>query len=64
MLPFRVIQASLHGVLVITVVLTALPPPGLPTASLAAVALTSLALAADKEHLATQRAKRLSEYEL
>lgn len=63
-LPFGVIQASLHGLLVITVVLTAFPSPGLPPASLAAVTLTSLAFAADKEHFATKRAKRSPEYKL
>ena len=64
MLPFRVIQAPLPFVLVIAVVLTAFLPPGLPTASRAAVTLTSLAATADKEHLATERAKRPSENEL
>jgi hypothetical protein len=64
LLPFRVIQAALHGGLVITFVLTAFPLPDFPTANLAAVALAVLAFAADKELFATQRAKRLSEYEL
>ncbi len=53
LLPFRVIQASLLGLLVIVVVLAAFPSPGLLRASLAAVALTLLAIAADKEHFAT-----------
>ena len=64
LLPFRVIQVSLLGFLVIAVVLAAVPAPGLPTASLAAVTLTAFAMAADKEHFAAERAKRPSEYKL
>ena len=64
LLPQRVFQAPLLFVLVFAVVLTAFPPPSLLTASRAAVTLTSLAATADKEHLATERAKRHSEKEL
>ena len=55
---------ALPGVTLTAVVLTAFPPPTLPTASRAAVTLTSLAATADKEHLATERAKRPSKKEL
>jgi len=64
LLPFRVIHAPLPFVLVSAVVLTAFPPPALPTASRATVDLTSLAATADKEHLPTERAKRPSKNEL
>ena len=63
-LPFRMIQTSLLGLLVNAVVVAAFPSPGLLTASLAAVTLTVLAIAADKEHFAAERAKCPSEYKL
>jgi len=63
LLAFRMFQAPLPFVLVFAVVLTAFPPPALPTASRTAVNLTSLAATADKEHLPTERAKRPSENE-
>lgn len=57
-----VIQASLHRLLIITVVLTAVLSPGLCTAILAAVPLTSFAITANKEHRATKTTKPASKY--